>query len=35
MFTEDGKKIIWESSRNSGSAYATNVFIADWIDTPK
>jgi len=31
MFTEDGKKIIWESSRNSGSAYATNVFIADWV----
>ena len=34
MFTEDGKKLIWESSRNSGTPYATNVFIADWVENP-
>ncbi len=32
MFTEDGKKIIWESGRNTGNPLGnTNVFIADWV----
>jgi Tol biopolymer transport system component len=32
MFTNDGKKLIWESNRNGKSETETNVFIADWVE---
>jgi Tol biopolymer transport system component len=31
MFSYDGKKLVWGSSRN-GSEYDLNLFIADWVD---
>jgi Tol biopolymer transport system component len=35
MFSPDGKKIAFSSNRNGApGAHDTNVFVADWIDTP-
>ena len=34
MFTQDGKRLIWASNRNAKHEGDTNIFIADWIDTP-
>ena len=33
MFSRDGKKLVWASSRNSsGKGREINVFTADWVD---
>jgi len=32
MFSYDGKKIIFSSTRNNGGGYDINVFVADWIE---
>lgn len=34
MFSPDGKKIIFASNRNNGGTHDTNLFIADWVETP-
>jgi Tol biopolymer transport system component len=34
MFTNDAKHLIWASSRNGKAETETNVFIADWVETP-
>jgi TolB protein len=34
MFTNDGKRLIWGSTRHGKTEYQTNVFIADWLDKP-
>jgi TolB protein len=34
MFTANGKQLIWGSNRNAKVEGETNVFIADWVDTP-
>jgi TolB protein len=34
MFTNDGKRLIWGSTRQSKTGMETNVFIADWVDKP-
>lgn len=34
MFTNDAKKLIWASNRNAKSEGDTNLFIADWVETP-
>ncbi len=34
MFTNDGKQLIWGSNRNAKNEGETNVFIADWVETP-
>ena len=34
MFTQDGKRLIWASNRNAKHEGDTNIFIADWIETP-
>jgi hypothetical protein len=32
MFTNDGKHLIWGSTRRGKTATQTNVFIADWVE---
>lgn len=32
MFSKDGKKIVWASTRNAGAPYEYNIFIADWVE---
>jgi len=34
MFTRDGKTLVFCSNRNNRKPGDTNVFIADWVDTP-
>ncbi len=34
MFSPDGTKLVFASNRNAGKPGETNVFIADWADTP-
>jgi TolB protein len=34
MFSRDGKKLIWASNRNGKVPHETNIFVADWTDTP-
>ncbi len=34
MFSPDGKKILFSSNRNNGGTRDTNMFIADWVDSP-
>lgn len=34
MFSPDGKKIVFASNRNNGGNRDTNIFIADWVETP-
>jgi TolB protein len=31
MFSRDGKRLVWVSSRNSRVPHETNIFIADWV----
>ena len=35
MFSFDGKRLAFSSNRNSGDTRDTNVFVADWIETPE
>ncbi len=35
MFSYDGKKIMFSSNRNNGGGHDTNLFVADWVETPK
>lgn len=32
MFSKDGKKIVWASTRNAKAPYEYNIFIADWVE---
>lgn len=32
MFSYDGKKLVWASSRNSKSPHDINIFVADWTE---
>ena len=32
MFSFDGKKIVWASSRNSKDPRGINIFVADWAE---
>lgn len=32
MFSPDGKKIIFCSTRNNGGAHNINIFVADWVE---
>ena len=34
MFSPDGRQLVWASNRNSKVQGETNIFIADWIETP-
>ncbi len=34
MFSPDGKQLVWASNRHGKVQGETNVFIADWIETP-
>lgn len=34
MFTRDGKRLVWASNRNGKVQGETNIFVADWSDTP-
>jgi Tol biopolymer transport system component len=34
MFTPDGRQLVFASNRGARNAGDTNVFIADWIDSP-
>lgn len=33
MFSPDGKRFVFSSNRNNGGTHATNIFIADWVET--
>lgn len=35
MFSPDGKKLVFSSNRNAEKPHETNVFIADWVETPE
>jgi Tol biopolymer transport system component len=35
MFSPDGKKLIWASNRHDNKPTETNIFVADWIASPK
>jgi TolB protein len=35
MFSPDGKKLVFASNRHGTSPGETDVFIADWIETPR
>ena len=30
MFSADGKKLVWSSTRNAKGRHEFNIFIADW-----
>jgi Tol biopolymer transport system component len=32
MFSRDGKKLVWSSTRNAKGPHEFNIFIADWRD---
>lgn len=34
MFSPDGRKLVWASNRHGRTQGETNIFIADWIETP-
>ncbi len=34
MFSPDGHQLVWASNRNGKVRGETNIFIADWIETP-
>jgi Tol biopolymer transport system component len=34
MFSPDGTKLVWASNRNGTVPGETNIFIADWVETP-
>src|SRR6267142_1566632 len=34
MFSPDGRQLVWASNRNGKVQGETNIFIADWIETP-
>ncbi|MGK5082646.1 hypothetical protein WDW37_05015 [Bdellovibrionota bacterium FG-1] len=34
MFSPDGKSLAFSSNRNATTAHETNVFVADWAETP-
>src|SRR2546425_11593086 len=34
MFSPDGTKLVWASNRNGKVQGETNIFMADWIETP-
>src|SRR5437899_487014 len=34
MFSPDGKQLVWASNRHGKVQGETNVFVADWIETP-
>jgi Tol biopolymer transport system component len=34
MFSPDGRRLIWASNRHGSTPGETNIFIADWIDSP-
>jgi Tol biopolymer transport system component len=34
MFSPDGKKLVFASNRRDRVEGETNIWIADWIDTP-
>lgn len=34
MFNADGTKLVWGSNRNATKPHETNIFIAEWSDTP-
>ena len=34
MFTHDGKRLVFASNRANAKHGETNVFIADWVETP-
>jgi Tol biopolymer transport system component len=35
MFSPDGKQLVFASSRNGTEPHETNVFLADWVETPQ
>ena len=34
VFSPDGRYLVFGSNRNNGETSDTNVFIAEWVDTP-
>lgn len=34
MFSPDGRRLLWASNRHGKTPGETNIFIADWIETP-
>jgi Tol biopolymer transport system component len=34
MFSPDGRTLVFGSNRNAAKRGDTNIFIADWVDTP-
>ena len=34
MFSPDGRRLVWASNRNGKVQGETNIFIADWVETP-
>jgi Tol biopolymer transport system component len=34
MFSPDGRELVWASNRHGQTQGETNIFIADWIETP-
>jgi Tol biopolymer transport system component len=34
MFSPDGRRLVWASNRNAKVPGETNIFIADWVETP-
>ena len=34
MFSPDGKRFVFCSNRNNAKPHETNVFVADWVETP-
>ena len=35
MFSPDGKQLAFSSNRNGKQPHETNVFVADWVETPQ
>lgn len=35
MFSSDGRKLVWASNRNQAKPGDTNIFLADWVDSPR
>jgi TolB protein len=34
MFSPDGRRLVWASNRHGSTPGETNIFIADWIESP-
>ena len=34
MFSPDGRRLVWASNRHGSTPGETNIFIADWVETP-